>query len=92
MNQKSLNWAVGIIFSLISILHLVRSILGWEAVISGVQIPVGASVVAFIITGFLAYSAFKLTYQPQQNPLLNLSENDDDDNNANQAKDDNQTI
>jgi len=60
MSQKSLNWAVGIIFSLISILHLIRSILGWEAIIGGVQIPVGASVVAFIIAGFLAYSAFKL--------------------------------
>jgi len=61
MKQKSLNWVAGIIFSLVSILHLVRSILGWEAIIGGVLIPVGASVVAFLISGFLAYSAFKLT-------------------------------
>jgi hypothetical protein len=60
MAQKALNYTVAIIFTLISILHLVRSILGWPVNISYVQIPVGVSVVAFIIGAFLAYSAFKL--------------------------------
>ncbi|OGI70192.1 hypothetical protein A3A09_02650 [Candidatus Nomurabacteria bacterium RIFCSPLOWO2_01_FULL_42_20] len=68
MNQKALNWAVGIIFSLISILHLTRSILGWEAVIGGVEISIGVSVVAFLIAGFLAYSAFKLTRGKEVSP------------------------
>ncbi|KKQ34748.1 MAG: hypothetical protein US50_C0038G0008 [Candidatus Nomurabacteria bacterium GW2011_GWB1_37_5] len=60
MSQKTFNYIVGIIFIIISALHLIRSILGWSANIGGVEIPVGVSVVAFIIAGFLAYSGFKL--------------------------------
>jgi hypothetical protein len=66
MSQKSLNWAAGIIFSLVSASRLIRSILGWEAVISGARIPIGASVVVFIIAGFLAYNAFRLIYPLRQ--------------------------
>lgn len=63
MNQKTLNWAIGIIFSLMSVLHLIRSILGWQVNIGSVEIPGGVSVVAFLVSGFLAYSAFKLAYK-----------------------------
>jgi hypothetical protein len=60
MSQKIFNNIAGGIFSLIAVLHLVRSILGWEAYIGGVEISVGVSVIAFLLATFLAYSAFKL--------------------------------
>ena len=63
MNQKTLNSTAGVIFTIIAVLHLVRSILGWEAQIGGVSISVGVSVIAFLIATFLAYSAFKLNKQ-----------------------------
>ncbi|HEY4714888.1 MAG TPA: hypothetical protein VIH31_00050 [Candidatus Paceibacterota bacterium] len=60
MSQKSLNLTAGIIFTLIAVLHLIRSILGWEAVIGGISISIGVSVIAFLVATFLAYSAFRL--------------------------------
>lgn len=63
MSQKTLNNTVGLIFVIIGTLHLFRSILGWPANIGTVVIPVGVSVVAFILSAFLSYSAFKLNKQ-----------------------------
>ncbi len=58
MPQKTFNWIVGIIFILISAFHLLRSILGWDAILNGWNLPVGVSVVVFLVSAFLAYSAF----------------------------------
>lgn len=60
MSQKSFNLAAGIIFAIIAVMHLVRSILGWDVIFAGFDIPVGISVLAFLITTLLSYSAFKL--------------------------------
>ena len=65
MNQKSFNQISGIIFAVIAILHLIRSILGWSAEIGGVSISVGVSVIAFLVATFLSYKAFKLNKGPQ---------------------------
>ena len=53
MNQKTFNYLVGVIFSIIGVLHLIRSILGWEVQIGGVNIVVGISVIAFILSFLL---------------------------------------
>lgn len=63
MNQKIFNNIIGFIFVLIGVLHLLRSILGWPVSVGNVSIPVGVSVVAFLVFTFLAYSAFKLNKQ-----------------------------
>jgi len=43
-----------VIFSLVAVLHVLRLIFGWQAVINGLVIPMWASVVGLIIAGGLA--------------------------------------
>ncbi|MEK6928826.1 MAG: hypothetical protein AABW65_02645 [Nanoarchaeota archaeon] len=50
----------GIIFLIIAILHLWRAVAGLEAVINGIAVPIWFSWILFIVSGYLAYSAFKL--------------------------------
>jgi drug/metabolite transporter (DMT)-like permease len=49
-----------VIFSLVALLHLVRIIFGWSAVIGGWSVPMWLSWVALIVTGALAYFGFSL--------------------------------
>lgn len=58
MQQKTYLLTVTTIFSIIAVLHILRLILGWPAVIGEWEIPVWLSWVAFIIAGFLAYEGF----------------------------------
>ena len=60
MSQKTFNLITGVLFAIISLLHLVRSIFEWPANIGTFSFPVGLSVIAFLVTGFISYSAFKL--------------------------------
>jgi len=60
MLQKTLNLTVGILLAIVSIAHLFRSIFEWPVYIGTFFFPVGLSVIAFLVTGFIAYSAFKL--------------------------------
>ena len=57
MSQNKYNTITGIIFIIIAAVHLVRSILGWNVAVGSVSIPVGVSVVAFLLASFLAYTA-----------------------------------
>lgn len=66
MSQKTFSWLTGILFIIISATHLIRSILGWEITINGWLLPVGVSVVVFLIAAFLAYSAFNIESKSQQ--------------------------
>jgi hypothetical protein len=43
-----------VVLSLVSILHLIRLVLGWEVLIAGVAIPLWISGVGFILAGGLA--------------------------------------
>ena len=43
-----------VIFSLVAVLHVLRLIFGWEAVINGLVVPMWVSVVGTIIAGGLA--------------------------------------
>ncbi|MBI1952913.1 MAG: hypothetical protein HYS41_02185 [Candidatus Omnitrophica bacterium] len=58
MKQATFNRPAGTIFLLIAILHVLRILLGWEAVIAGWKVPIGLSWLAFALAGFLACSAF----------------------------------
>lgn len=66
MSQKTFGWLTGILFIIISAVHLIRSILGWEVTINGWSLPVGVSVVVFLVAAFLAYSAFNIESKPLQ--------------------------
>jgi len=52
--------ASGLIFLLITLLHLFRIIFQWEAIFNGKEIPLYASYVGLIIGAVLTYYAFKL--------------------------------
>lgn len=58
MNPKNFYSTVSSIFSIIAILHLLRIISGWQAVIGGLTIPMWASWVAVVVAGYLAYTSF----------------------------------
>ena len=58
MNQRYFNYTVGIIFAVMGVLHFVRSVLEWTIVVHGVEIPVGISVLIFVLLLALAYRAF----------------------------------
>jgi len=60
MNQKTFVLTAGIVFSLVAVLHALRLLLGWEAVIGGWAVPMWLSWVALAFAGYLAYTAFKV--------------------------------
>jgi len=60
MNQKSFSTVTFVIFSLIALLHALRLIYGWSAVIAGWEVPMWVSYPAVAFFVYLAYSAFKL--------------------------------
>ncbi|OGH24049.1 MAG: hypothetical protein A2698_00800 [Candidatus Levybacteria bacterium RIFCSPHIGHO2_01_FULL_42_15] len=61
MKQETYIKVTVLIFSVITILHVLRLIFGWDAVLGGWQVPVWLSFIAVALGGFLAYSAFKLS-------------------------------
>ena len=60
MNQKTFAVTAGMVFSLVAVLHALRLLLGWEAVIGGWNVPLWLSWVALAVSGYLAYTAFNL--------------------------------
>ena len=58
MNCKSYFLVTATIFSVIGLFHLLRIVLGWEAVVGGWSIPMWLSWVAMIVTAVLAYYGF----------------------------------
>ena len=58
MTRKSYFLVTAIIFSVVGLLHLLRIVLGWEAVVGGLSIPMWLSWVAMILTAVLAYHGF----------------------------------
>jgi hypothetical protein len=53
----------GLLFTIISLLQLTRTVLGWPARVDGFDIPVWWSGLAFLITGALAIWAFRSASQ-----------------------------
>ena len=60
MSQKTFTLTAGVVFSLITVLHVLRLLFGWEAVIGGWDVPLWISWAALAVSGYLAYTAFKL--------------------------------
>ena len=61
MNQKTFFFVSGIIYSAVAVLHALRLVYRWEAIIGGWAMPMSISVIALVVAGFLAYSAFGLS-------------------------------
>lgn len=60
MKTKSFFTFASTIFLLIAVLHALRLIYGWEAMIGGVAISPWASWIALVVAGLLAWSGFQL--------------------------------
>jgi len=58
MSERAYSLTAGIVFLLIALGHLARLILGTPVVVQGLPVPVWASVVALVVTGFLSYEGF----------------------------------
>lgn len=61
MTQRAFIRVAGVVFLAIAVLHLLRLIFGWEAVIAGWSVPQGLSWIALFVSGALALAAFKLS-------------------------------
>lgn len=60
MKQKTFLQVVGVIFSAGAVIHALRLVLGWEAVLAGWAVPWWISLVGVFLAAYLAYNAFKL--------------------------------
>lgn len=60
MSQKTFNTTAGLIFLTVALMHGVRVLQEWDAVIGGWRVPMLFSIVAAVLAGFLAYTAKKL--------------------------------
>ncbi len=65
MTQKKFSLLAGMIFSLVTILHGLRVIFGWEAIVGDLLVPIWISYFGFIVAGFLAYQCLKLSRKSQ---------------------------
>ena len=60
MSQKTFIRVVGVIFAVIALLHGLRLVLGWSAVIGTWHVPVWVSWLALAVSGYLASTAFTM--------------------------------
>ena len=72
MSRRAYLLVTAVIFSLIALLHLVRIIFGWSAMLGSWSVPMWLSWVALIVTGALAYFGFSLATQSSRKRLLQL--------------------
>jgi len=59
MNQKTYNLVTGVVFLIVSVLHLFRAILGWQAVIGTFVLPVWISWFGLLLAGYLSYQGLR---------------------------------
>lgn len=60
MSQKTFLLTVAALFSLIALLHLLRLVFGWEAIIGGLIVPMWVSWAAVLVAGYLAFEGLRL--------------------------------
>ena len=58
-----------IIFVLVALLQLLRLVMQWDVVIDGWHLPLWASLIAFLVAGFLSFAGFRL-FQAQRASLF----------------------
>ena len=58
MTQRTFNTLAGTVFLLVAVLHALRLLFGWQAIIADWTVPMWISWAGLSVAGFLAYSAF----------------------------------
>jgi hypothetical protein len=57
-SERNLLSAVGVVFLIVTIVHLLRLVYNWKVVVDGSVIPMWVSWVGVIIAAYLSYSSF----------------------------------
>ena len=60
MSQKTFSLVAGVFFLLVAVAHVLRITSGASVVIQDTSIPMWASWIAFVVTGYLAYQGITL--------------------------------
>ena len=60
MNRSTFSLLAGIIFLIVAVAHVLRLVFKWEVIVTGWQVPMWVSVVAFVIAAYLAYESFQM--------------------------------
>ena len=60
MSQKAFSLIAGVVFGLIALGHVLRIVFGISFVVQDFAVPMWASGIAVVITGYLAYEGFRL--------------------------------
>jgi hypothetical protein len=63
MSQKTFSLVAGALFLLIALGHLLRIAFGASVVVQNTSIPMWASWIAFVVTGYLAYEGIRLAWK-----------------------------
>ena len=58
MNKNQLLMLGAVIFGVVAVLHLLRSIFSWPARIANFDVPVWFSYIAVVVAGYLAWSMY----------------------------------
>ncbi len=61
MSQKTFSLTAGVVFALITLLHILRLVSASELIVLGRTIPMLASWVAMVVAGYLAYEGLRLS-------------------------------
>ena len=59
MTQKNFCMVAGIIFLLMTLLHIARLLFGWQVAVGNAVMPMWISWIALVIAAYLAYLGFK---------------------------------
>lgn len=61
MNSKNYLKVTSVLFLVIALLHLLRLVYGWQAVIGGWTAPMWLSWVALVVAGYLGYEGWRMS-------------------------------
>ena len=60
MDQKTFTIVTGAIFALVALLHVLRILMGWPAMIGGWTVPMWVSWIGLVVAGGLSYFGLSL--------------------------------
>ena len=66
MNLKSFSFISAIVFSGVSLLHLIRILFGGNVIIENWEVPMSISIVSIFVAAFLAYKGFQLSSRKEK--------------------------
>lgn len=58
MNKNKSLMLAAAVFGVIALVHLIRAVFGWEAIIGNFNVPVYFSYIAFIVAGYLSWHMY----------------------------------